>query len=532
MFIQHTQHSELARNIRERLKVIENVGILKIKLVERTGDKLVDLLHKSNAWGNEDCQRPDCWPCNSAGEDGPKGSCRQRSVMYETYCELCGEKDETTTDEEIKEKENSPKKRKRDSKRIENKRKDFQVKYIGETWRTAYERGNEHKEDVKYLKENSHILKHIIEVHPGKKIEEVNFGMRVIRKFNSALERQVNEAVSIHQAQRDGYILLNSKSEYSRCTVPRLKVETNAELLEKLLGEKESDRLLKERIRSLKKRKKDPLSTICEEIIVENSKKWKKRKLENIVYIRNKEREEKELEDKENERRKRIELAEKKKAELLSKLKKKGELRVFGKSVGWIKKKQQLWRKYRDIVGFNSDDEEEIKREIIDMIPERKPKFDAEISDGKVERVHTISIRNRSPKLRGSKFDSDELSVAQLSPVKLKIKLSSEGLCNVNSEPSDKSNLRGDSETKNSANSRQFHPDGSQDIARGAKYSVTKKTEVELSSSEISLIDRTDPLYTVTLKEIKSMPGNRVNLDTGEKIALKIDLLIVKLSLS
>ena len=60
MFIQHTQHSELARNIRERLKVIEKIGMLKIKIVECTGDKLVDLLHKSNAWGDEDCQRPDC----------------------------------------------------------------------------------------------------------------------------------------------------------------------------------------------------------------------------------------------------------------------------------------------------------------------------------------------------------------------------------------------------------------------------------------------------------------------------------------
>ena len=56
------------------------------------------------------------------------------------------------------------------------------------------------------------------------------------------------------------------------------------------------------------------------------------------MYIRNREREEKEIEDKENERRKRNELAKKKKTELLSKLKMKGELRVFGKNIGWIKK--------------------------------------------------------------------------------------------------------------------------------------------------------------------------------------------------
>ena len=250
-------------------------------------------------------------------------------MIYETYCEMCGEKDEKKTEDEIQEEENSSKKRKRDKEKIEKKkRKDYKVKYIGETWRTAYERGNEHKEDVKHVREKSHMLKHIIEEHPGKKIEEVSFGMRVVRKFNSALERQVCEAVGIHQAQRDGYKLLNSKSEYSRCIVPRLKVETNEELLEKLLGEKENEKVMKEKIRNLKKRKKDPLSTICEEIMTENSKRWKKRKLEKIVYIRNKEREEQKIIDKENEKKRRLELAEKKKKELLSKLKNKGDLRV------------------------------------------------------------------------------------------------------------------------------------------------------------------------------------------------------------
>ena len=280
---------------------------------------------------------------------------------------------------------------------------------------------------------------------------------------------------------------------------------------------------MKERIRNLKKRKKDPLSTICEEIIIENSKRWKKRKLENIVHITNREREEKEIEDKENEKRKRIELAEKKKTELLNKLKLKGELRVFGKNIGWIKKKQQLWRKYRDNIGFNSDDEEEMRRGIIEMIPERKPKIDAEISDEKVEKVQ-IKLRNRSPILRGAKSDSDKLSVAQLSSAKL----SPKGLYKDSYKSRDLSNLKGDSESRNSADSKRFQVDGSQEIIKGAKYSVTEKKKVELSSSEFSLINRADPLYTVTLKERKITPGNRVKLDTGEdnhiEIGLKLDI--------
>ena len=57
IFLQHTLHSELAKNIRKRLQDIEKVCKIKIKVVERTGDKVVDLLHKSDAWSSQDCMR-------------------------------------------------------------------------------------------------------------------------------------------------------------------------------------------------------------------------------------------------------------------------------------------------------------------------------------------------------------------------------------------------------------------------------------------------------------------------------------------
>ena len=418
LFIQHTKHSELAKLIRERLKVIEKVGLLKVKIVERTGDKLVDLLHKSNAWGNEDCQRPDCWLCSSAGEEGPKGACKQRSVLYETYCETCGEIEKVEEEEIIIENTENPIKRKRnqeDKTNVKKKRKriDYKVKYIGESWRSAYERGNEHQLDLQYLREGSHMLKHIIEDHPGKKINEVKFGMRVVRKFKSALERQVSEAVSIHRAQSNGYKLLNSKSEYSRCVVPRLKVETNSELLETLLGEKEREKIIKEKIRSLNKRKKDPLSTICEEIIADNNKKWKRRRLDNVVYMRNRENEEKILLEKEKEKKKRLELAEKKKSELIRKLKQKGELRITGKSIEWVKRKQQLWRKFRESVGLNSDDEEDLRREIVSLIPERKPIFDAEKLENGVNLKTTVILRKSLFGNNVPQLSSGRLSLAQ-----------------------------------------------------------------------------------------------------------------------
>ena len=73
IFVQHTKHSRLASRIRERLKDLEKVGKIKVKLVEICGMKIVDLLHKSNIWGEKECGRNDCWSCSERNEGGKKG---------------------------------------------------------------------------------------------------------------------------------------------------------------------------------------------------------------------------------------------------------------------------------------------------------------------------------------------------------------------------------------------------------------------------------------------------------------------------
>ena len=79
IFIDYTKHSELARRIRLKLKSLEEVGQIKMKIVEKTGDKIVDLLHQSNPWSSEICGRTDCLVCNTPGE-GRKGRCKQRNI--------------------------------------------------------------------------------------------------------------------------------------------------------------------------------------------------------------------------------------------------------------------------------------------------------------------------------------------------------------------------------------------------------------------------------------------------------------------
>ena len=49
--------------------------------------------------------------------------------------------------------------------------------------------------------------------------------MKVVRRHQSALFRQVHEAVRLNRISQDpGVKVLNSKGEYNRCKLPRLQV--------------------------------------------------------------------------------------------------------------------------------------------------------------------------------------------------------------------------------------------------------------------------------------------------------------------
>ena len=98
--------------------------------------------------------------------------------------------------------------------------KDLKIhKYIGESSRSAFTRGLEHKNDARLMNKGSHILKHYIKYHEGEDPEDMKIGMKIKSFRRSAFERQVAEAVSIQQAQST-HFLMNSKSEYRACKLP------------------------------------------------------------------------------------------------------------------------------------------------------------------------------------------------------------------------------------------------------------------------------------------------------------------------
>ena len=93
--------------------------------------------------------------------------------------------------------------------------------YVGESSRSMYERTKEHDADREKRSEESHQIKHWLSSHE-ELLAPPKFRFKLVRSFKDPLTRQLSEAVRI---ELRGSEILNSKSEYSRCRVPRLTVD-------------------------------------------------------------------------------------------------------------------------------------------------------------------------------------------------------------------------------------------------------------------------------------------------------------------
>ena len=235
MFVPYTEGSELAKRMREAEKKLESMTGYKIKIVERSGTKLEDTLCKADPWQGQDCQRDKCLLCQTKSRTGKHlgQDCSRRSLVYETWCMNCYERD--MEDARVKAEGNMEQ-----LKVLQGKIKVY--KYVGETARSLYERSFEHITDYENLSTKSHMLKHMVEMHSTEQMGDNKIGIKVIKYAKSAFERQIFESCEI-QANRHHH-LLNSRSEYNRCAVPRLSCK---------LGDKEYKLFEKELEKDIKK---------------------------------------------------------------------------------------------------------------------------------------------------------------------------------------------------------------------------------------------------------------------------------------
>ena len=147
----------------------------------------------------------------------------KRNLLYEATCGIC--RDESQSEEggagkrvKLKFGEGYPEKN----------------VYVGETSRSIFERSQEHVKAGKSKKEESFIAKHWQESHPERE-EMPEFRFKIIRSFKDHLSRQVSESVRIDLR----WGVLNSKTMFSRNSLPRLTIEKSE--WEKKKGEREKE---------------------------------------------------------------------------------------------------------------------------------------------------------------------------------------------------------------------------------------------------------------------------------------------------
>ena len=247
IFVPHTNNSELAQELRKKEETIANITGDKVKIVEKAGKKLENLLAGKDPWKGKDCGRPNCFLCSTKSLTGKETNkdCTKKNVVYEIVCLSC----------EQREKDRIENLELEDHEKAELVRNVKKYKYIGETSRSMYDRGYEHLDKLATLNSDSHMLKHMVTEHEGEDFHNVKWGMFVRKFVRSSFERQIEEAVSIEREKHTCHIL-NSRSEYYQSCLPRLETRINDKEWEAIMKtEKENDEKVESKIRELRKKK-------------------------------------------------------------------------------------------------------------------------------------------------------------------------------------------------------------------------------------------------------------------------------------
>ena len=259
VFVQQTKDSKLIKKLREAEEKLGETTGYRIKFVEKVGEKLVDILCQSNPWKGNRCNRDKCLLCDTKEETGKgkKQACNTRNITYETWCGTCEDKEKERIEKEMGEEDNTENRKEPKGGRSRKEKEVRLHKYVGETGRSAFERGKEHLKDRDKWDKGSHILKHIVLAHEGEKEEKVRFRMKIVRTHRSAFERQIFEGIRI-QSERKIHDILNSKTEYNRCALPRIEINVgngkNRDKKKERIEEERKEAEVEKKIENLKRK--------------------------------------------------------------------------------------------------------------------------------------------------------------------------------------------------------------------------------------------------------------------------------------
>ena len=197
LLVPPTPGSGLAKAMKEREKELNQHSEMRIKILEKGGVKLKNLVVKSNPFKTDECLNKRCPVCKSTSVTDPvdkdqfRVSCRTPGVVYEFVCQKCLESGKIS-------------------------------KYIGETGRPITVRGAEHVRDYKANKPWNPLAKHNLVSHPDEN-KKVRFNLKINKVFKDPLTRQANEGVKIFRSSNQVSIL-NSKSEFNHPPTNRVTI--------------------------------------------------------------------------------------------------------------------------------------------------------------------------------------------------------------------------------------------------------------------------------------------------------------------
>ena len=169
-----------------------NAKFGRVRVVERAGPKLRNILCNSTPWKSEWCGRQDCPPCTTK-----PGSCRASNVVYQIQCQDCLGMGKTTN-------------------------------YFGESGRAWWDRAREHAQALTSKNQNYAIVKHWLKEHPTLE-EPPKYSYKLLGTFKSAIHRQITEAIMIDS--QDQTTIINGKGEWGTNKVPRYKLTLEDEIL-------------------------------------------------------------------------------------------------------------------------------------------------------------------------------------------------------------------------------------------------------------------------------------------------------------
>ena len=171
---------DMTKDMKAVCRDFEKVTGWRVPVVERAGLAMRSMA-RAEPLKEKGCKRADCFPCSTGG-----GNCERNGVGYKICCERCLRAGRCT-------------------------------EYDGESGSNGYSRGKEQAGGLRLEEEDNALWKHCMVEHGGEKVE---FSMKVLQSFQSAMARQVNEGVRIKRSKAD--CMMNSKSEFHQHPVVRV----------------------------------------------------------------------------------------------------------------------------------------------------------------------------------------------------------------------------------------------------------------------------------------------------------------------